>query len=250
MRATIAALWLALVCTLLACKPEAEQATQVLLELDAEPGVRARLAQLRIQISGGGADEAYADYREASRSDLDAPVFPLQIALTPRGGDATRRYQLIATATAADGSFVAEARLLGGYVANSARFARLVLEDACADVERCTGTSEVPLTCHAGSCADPSVDARRLSTDRTRPTLVVAIAMSGEDARDASMSEASGLLEAGVGSPVGGSDAGLALDAGAVDAGAVLRDAGGGDASTVPVQGSCKLGSSKLPCRL
>jgi hypothetical protein len=229
-------LLLVLACPLLACTSEAKQATEVLLEIDAEPGVRARLAKLTIDIRGGAADDAYADYTGEPSSKLDAPTLPLQVALVPRGGEASRRYQVTVEALAADGSFIAQARVRSGYVAGSIRFARLVLEDACIGVDQCSGSDAAPLTCRAGSCSDPAADVRDFSSDRDAPSLIVPLPPDTEasDGGDREGDAARPTQDGGGGSADGGS-----ADAGRTDAG------DGGSA-----QGTCKLGSSKLACKL
>lgn len=228
----------ALASALCACTPEAKQATEVLLEVDAEPGVRARLAKLTIDIRGGAAGDAYADYTGEPSSKLDAPTLPLQIALVPRGGDASRRYQVTVEARDADGGFVAAARVASGYVPGSIRFARLVLEDTCIGVEQCSGSNEAPLTCRAGSCADPGADVRNFSSNRDKPSLIVPGSPDAEPS-DGGDPEGDAAVPASDG---GRSD----TDGGPTDAG--RTDAGGDEGGTA--QGACKLGSSKLSCKL
>ncbi|HEX6243890.1 MAG TPA: hypothetical protein VFZ61_23405 [Polyangiales bacterium] len=231
-RALLLALSIALAVALQACTPEAKQATQVMLEVDAEPGVRARLAKLTIEIRGGAADDAYSDYEGDPVTELEEPELPLQIGLVPRGGDASRRYQVTVRARAQDGSFVAEARVISGYVAGSIRFARLVLEDACLDVDQCLGSEDEPLTCRRGACADPGADVRRFSSARDKPSLIEPES-PGAEGSDAGETESDG----GGSTPVDGGD---------------NRDGGGGGGSSDAgvAQGTCKLGSSKVGCRL
>jgi hypothetical protein len=230
---------LALVCSLAACKPEAKQATEVLLEIDAESGVRARLAKLTIEVRGGAADDAYADYGGESRSELQAPMFPVRVALVPRGGDSTRRYQVTASAHAADGSLLAEARVISGYVPDAIRYARLVLQDACLGVGACGEAAELPLTCSRGVCADPRADVGSFASDRN--------ASSPIEHRPL------GTMSADGGAPDGGTTTSPSRDAATPEGGTTAKsDAGppitANDAG--PTQGTCKLGASPLPCRL
>ena len=234
---------LALACSLQACRPEAKQATEVLLEIDAESTVRARLAKLTIDVRGGAADDAYTDYHGESHSELQAPAFPIRVALVPRGGDSTRRYQVTASAHAADGSLLAEARVISGYVPDAIRYARLVLHDACIGVGACGEAAELPLTCNRGVCADPRADVGSFSSDRNASAPIE--------------QQPFGTTPTDAGTTDGGTTPGTARDAATPDGGSTgNRDAGPIDAGpgtsndAGPAQGTCKLGASQLSCRL
>jgi hypothetical protein len=225
----------------------------VVLEIDAESTVRARLAKLTIDVRGGAADDAYTDYHGESHSELQAPTFPIRVALVPRGGDSTRRYQVTASAHAADGSLLAEARVISGYVPDAIRYARLVLQDACIGVAACGAAAELPLTCSRGVCADPRADVGSFSSDRN------ASAPIEQQPLDTAPTDA--------GTTDGGTTPGTARDAATPDGGSTNnRDAGPSDAGSSdagptdaapvtgsdagPAQGTCKLGASQLSCRL
>jgi hypothetical protein len=129
--------------------------------------------------------------------------------------------------------------VISGYVPNTIRYARLVLEDACIGVSQCRGSAESPLSCSRGECADPHVDARNFSADRNAPSLI-AQGSPASTARDGGGPDAANGT-----SGDGGPDA-------SGDGGPGARSDGGPDAANDagPVQGTCKLGSSRLPCRL
>lgn len=139
------------------------QATEVMLEIDAEPEVHARLARLSVDVRGGSAHAAIADFTRNEAPPIAHPELPLKVGLVPLGGDATRIYDVVVTAYDADGQFVAATRLISGYVPERIRYARLVLEDACIGVDGCEGEDSAPLSCRHGACVDPRVDPLALS---------------------------------------------------------------------------------------
>ncbi|HEX5660925.1 MAG TPA: hypothetical protein VFX59_27220 [Polyangiales bacterium] len=124
----------------------AEDTTQVVIILDAEPSVRAQSKDIALVITDvtNGASRQIHDDRGAPSER----TFPHRIALLPTAGDAARSYYVEARAVA-DKRTIAVARLLSGYVENQTRYVRMVLEDLCIGQE-CSSTQ----TCHAGQCEE------------------------------------------------------------------------------------------------
>jgi hypothetical protein len=132
----------------------ASKVTQVIVTIDAEPGVRTDSTRLHLVVLGGvGRTTAPT----ASRFDRDLtpgvgdPAYPFKLALAPLDGDVGRSYSVTATALAGSGTgtFVGQARLIGGYVEGETLNVRLLLEDACRTVA--CGDEQ---TCKAGVCVD------------------------------------------------------------------------------------------------
>jgi Calcium-binding EGF domain/EGF domain len=124
--------------------------TQVVVDIDAEPRVRLRSAQLQLFIVGARARDS-ADVpslqRQLTLGHDGAPNWPLRLVLVPKNGDASRMFTVTATALDANDSFVAAVRLMSGYVRDQIRYAKLVLETDCIDVQCALGES-----CSAGAC--------------------------------------------------------------------------------------------------
>jgi len=192
-----------------------KDATQVIVTIDAERGVRLDAAQLHLVVLGGvGRTTAPT----ASRFDrVLAPgvgdhAYPFELALAPLDGDVGRSYSVTATAETDTGTFVGQVRIIGGYVEGETTTVRLLLEDACRTVV--CGDEQ---TCKTGACVDA----------HTRGEVDAGMADAGErDARteDAGQEDGGG-VDAGM-PDAGPDDAGMpdagALDA-AVDAGDVVE---------------------------
>jgi hypothetical protein len=151
------------------CAPQSKQATQVLLEIDAEPEVRAELSTLAVEIRGGSATDDVSDFEGEERSPIKAPRFPLHVGLVPLNKDATRLYDVTVTAYDKQARAIAQARIVSGYVAHALRFAKLVLQDRCLRVERCASADRT-LTCADGACVEAYVAPEDLSSDEAVPT--------------------------------------------------------------------------------
>lgn len=148
---------MALLFALIGCTADA---TQVIVTIDAEPGVRAAGPRLRVVVLGGAGRETSPTAPRLERvltPGMSDPAYPFDVALAPLDGDVGRTFSVTATATtgATPDTFVAQARLIGGYVEGQTQRVRLVLEDACRNVMCGDGQ-----TCKAGAC----IDARILNT--------------------------------------------------------------------------------------
>jgi hypothetical protein len=126
--------------------------TQVMVTIDAEPAVAAAAVRLAIRVEGGATDLSLR--AEQTVGSIDAPVaLPLDVALVPLAGDATRRFRLEATALDATGDELGTVRVFSGFVAERTFSIRLVLEDCCRTV-RCSAQE----TCRACGCAPDALD--------------------------------------------------------------------------------------------
>jgi len=147
---------LALVCVaLLACK-EPDPATQVMVVIDAEPGVRERITDVELSIKSGEGDvSAWSSRFEANITPGGGPVpWPLEIALVPGNGEVQRSYVVVARARGESGGVLAEVRAISGYVAGRSLSLPLVFDAAC--LER-TSLCDPSFTCRAGGCVDPFI---------------------------------------------------------------------------------------------
>lgn len=158
---------------LCACSDQQTAETQTIVEVDAEPAVKraAGAGELRVLVYGGDDLDALAATKSANAAldqHMSPPRFPMRVAVQPRGADGGRVFLLRATLTKLDGAFVAEAKLVTGYVRGTTRYARIVLEASCIGIEGCSALQ----TCEAGSCGDASFDAEELGRDVKRPTRV------------------------------------------------------------------------------
>lgn len=121
-------------------------ASQVRVDIDAQPRVRGLTTELVIRVSGGHDGEAFTEVAEATT--VRAPItWPYDVTVAPAGADATRLFELEATAYDSGHRLVSQARLRGGYVRGEARHVTLTLEDACVGVSCAAG-----LACRAGRC--------------------------------------------------------------------------------------------------
>ncbi len=170
--------FLASLCTVLvALAGCSESVTQVIVLIDAEPGIREDATALQVRVEG-----------RDSRSDegvvkLDAPViltdnqrWPVRLAMRPLKDDVTRVFAV--EVLARDGNTtIATARIVSGYVEGQVRYAKLLLEDACRGMA-CNARPDE--TCRGGMCVIAYVDPQKLSKDPNDT--------SDSDAGDAMMS--------------------------------------------------------------
>lgn len=136
-------------------------ATQVIVVIDADDGVRAAASHLHVEVFGGPAGMTFPD---APRADQGFPVsegsgWPRTLALAPENRDASRLYRVVATGeVGAGGAPVAVARVISGYVAGSVRMVRLYLRSSCAPDE-----CEEDETCgESGTCVSAYIPPDRL----------------------------------------------------------------------------------------
>jgi hypothetical protein len=204
--------------------------SEVIVEIDAEPGVRAQAASLHVVVEGmTGLDELQGRVKRLDEV-LKPVAFPKRIALVPLKGDDTRAFSLTVTALDDKRQFVAEARMISGYVSADVRYARVVIEDACIG----TSCEDVSTTCMRAMCVPAQVDAQQLSQDSDKPKLVTS---PGQDAGAPPQNGGMGGTGA-AGSGAAGSS-GRTSGAGGDDAGTTRATggAGGDDAGTTRATG-------------
>ncbi|MEM9195384.1 MAG: lamin tail domain-containing protein [Myxococcota bacterium] len=129
-----------------------DETTQVVVVVDADPGIRRDLRTLSIEVFGSaaGGPEEPPFLRE-----LTTVGWPVQVPLAPRDEDASRTFRIVATALDGSGP-IARATLRSGYVEGASRGYYLLLEDSCRG-QLCDGQ-----TCRRGSCIDPFIPAENL----------------------------------------------------------------------------------------
>ncbi len=133
-----------------------DEATRVVVSIDAEPQVKAQSSDIRLVVTdlSGDADRLVHDDRESPPKR----TFPHQLTLQPSEGDATRTYRLEVRAVMGERA-VATSRLISGYARGETRFVRVVLEDQC--IDKPCGTDQ---TCSAGMCVDARLDVAGFGT--------------------------------------------------------------------------------------
>jgi hypothetical protein len=130
--------------------------TQVLVEVTADPAVRARLSRVSLRVQGFDASglEAGPSFEREVRAPLELPI---TLAVVPRGQDATRTFLFEATGFEGEEPIVV-VRARSGFRAEQTLRLALVLEDACVGVS-CAALE----TCRAGACVDAFVDPATLT---------------------------------------------------------------------------------------
>lgn len=131
---------------------DAAPATQVMLQVDAEPTVRMETAQLLVHVRGGEAGTDPTTWASRHRDTFTDLMWPRRIALVPLEPDPPRAYSVEIRAERADGTLVTVSTIRGGYVPNRTKLIVLRLEDACLDVD-CAD-----MRCEEGRCVDSLVD--------------------------------------------------------------------------------------------
>lgn len=154
------ALWLVLGVLAPSCSAAGVN-TQVMVTVDAEPGVRSMTRTLVVRVYGGARGVAPSEL--ALLQELPTPVttsagWPDVIALAPLDRDASRIYRVEASAydvaaPGVDSVPVATVRATSGYVPGQTVWLRLLLQDACIGVA-CTDVSR---TCRGGTCVDATI---------------------------------------------------------------------------------------------
>ena len=133
--------WLAVVLVNASCTAP----TEVILEIDAEEGLRDEIRSVRLQMEG--TNEPLPPPEDRS---FPPPRWPFTTVLAPLNRDATRRYRVEATASTASGTIVARAS--SGFAPGRSWTLRLRFERSCLDV-RC----DAEFTCRRGECVPEEV---------------------------------------------------------------------------------------------
>jgi len=123
-----------------------------MLQLDAEPMVRAEAAQLVVHVRGGEAGTDPATWASRHRETITDLMWPRHIALVPIELDPPRAYSVEVRAERADATLVTASTIRGGYELDRTKLLVLLLEDACLDID-CAD-----MRCEEGRCVDSLVD--------------------------------------------------------------------------------------------
>ncbi|MEM9193390.1 MAG: hypothetical protein AAGF12_29720 [Myxococcota bacterium] len=147
-------------------------ATQVILHVDADPGIRERAQTITVRVLGEAGEEV-ASQSVVLRGPNAEASFPFVQPIYPRDGDTSRSFHLafdVFEAGANEGGILlARERAIGRYSEGERRHGWLRFSDACADFLDC-GTSE---TCIDGACApaclEPTSDDAEPVAGRSAP---------------------------------------------------------------------------------
>jgi alpha-tubulin suppressor-like RCC1 family protein len=138
-------------------------ATQVLVFVHAEPGLREQASRIQIQVEGPEGDTV-ADEDHPLPEESTGSI--ARVPLVPKGGDATRTFRLVATLTDGDGQKLVSGEVVSGYDNEKLREIHLWLDEQCQDVSCDPGRTCDRGTC-VGACFDP---AKTDAVDRSDPT--------------------------------------------------------------------------------
>lgn len=125
--------------------------TRVDVLFDADGASRARADAIRVRVLDGDGAQVLA--RTESLADV---ALPTGVRLVPRGGDASRTFEVTGELLDAAGAPFSRVAARGTFASGQRREIRLRFEDACQDV-----VCDEALTCRAGGCVDPCLVAAR-----------------------------------------------------------------------------------------
>ncbi len=153
---------LALAASFLVTSCAGEPFSEVLVIVDAQEGVQMQAARLRLFVWSGDeipTDEPDVPAHMVVIGDDEALSFPFSFGIKPIDNDANRRFRVEAAALTADSDTnpVAVVRATTGFLSGEIRQLRLVLEDACIDVD-----CSAPLSCRDGHCVNGDIDGSTL----------------------------------------------------------------------------------------
>jgi hypothetical protein len=146
----------ALACTATGCGDKTVAATQVMVQLDAQPGVRSQTRDVLVHVRSAKDENTKWEDRFDNKLTPDNGRYrwPLQFALLPKADDATRVYEVTATALDDAGKELARVRAISGYKPHKTLLLSLRFDDACiGKVADCEETE----SCRAGQCVDAQV---------------------------------------------------------------------------------------------
>jgi hypothetical protein len=127
-------------------------ATGTVVELDADPGIRADARELVVVVQGTSASGVRSQPREETIA-LAEHGWPIRVTIAPDGGDATRTFSLEVVAHDTSGAAIATVRASSGFIARRTLFVHLVLEDCCRGA-----TCSDDETCTSCGCAAAALD--------------------------------------------------------------------------------------------
>ncbi|MCC7537591.1 MAG: putative metal-binding motif-containing protein, partial [Deltaproteobacteria bacterium] len=154
---------LGLLCSALAAACSSDPRTQVIVRIEADPGVEARIERLHVVVENLQDPESPVELdRTVGIGEGDGETtLPAHVPLVPRFGDAERRFRVVAEALEGalpeGGSAFARVEAESSYVRGETRVLVLRFEDDCIEVECNQGT-----TCRNGACRPSRVDPETL----------------------------------------------------------------------------------------
>ncbi|MDD9969165.1 MAG: hypothetical protein OXR73_23185 [Myxococcales bacterium] len=166
MKQALARPWLLMVTSLLCSCAESIPPTEVIIQLQAEPTVRSTVERVHVRLLSGSDGETRTERldRDFEGSELSWPV---RLLVTPIGRDATRTYEIVASAY--DGaSEVARVRAISGFVDGQTRYLNLHFKADCRDVLCSAGQ-----TCEGAVCVSAGVNAIALEKVGPRDTTTI-----------------------------------------------------------------------------
>lgn len=155
------------ICLIGAAACESER-TETVVRIWAENGVSARAQALEVVLrAGSGVDPTSYVVTGSEHFNLavDELALPLDVAIVPADGDASRHFELVARMTDAEGATIAQARAISGFVEGRTLQLNLWLGDGCVGIE-CPAAQ----TCRTdATCMDAHVDPATLGDLVPRP---------------------------------------------------------------------------------
>ncbi len=139
-----------LAASLVGCRVASEE-TEIIVAFDAADGLRERVARIHVDIlDDQAAPRGEADFDLADPA-AELPLFALR--LIPTGGNADRRWGVVATAFDRDGATLGEQRVEGTYVAGEVREVWVVFDQECEGAACPDG-----YRCQLGECVERCVE--------------------------------------------------------------------------------------------
>lgn len=147
----------------MSCDGDVAAATEIVVVIDADDGIRVQATGLRIEVLSSE-DRDFSRPTEVATHEVvpgedGVADYPIRIALTPGSGREGWFVAVKATASGGNGD-LASAQVLTQYLPRQIRYARLLIEDACVGRLDCAATE----TCRGGDCVDAYVDPSTLTT--------------------------------------------------------------------------------------
>jgi len=147
--------------------------TEVVVHIDAEPGIAARANALGLYVYRDDRDDPVREIERIAWS----PGKPYRVAFSPKSGDGKDQTFLVQAEALQGEQTLAVTSIVTGYVPGQTVFVLLRFEDACLGNVSCDDDA----TCHQGQCIDASVAPSQLarSAESARPAAVLAAGGGG-----------------------------------------------------------------------
>ncbi len=142
--------------------------TEVVVRVWGGPTIIERGHAVEVVLRGGSGDDP-ATYVETGREHFDLAVdrtmLPLDVAIVPADGDASRRFELVASVVDLNLATLTQTRVISGFVEGRTMQLDVWLSDGCLGVECPAGQS----CFEDGACVDAHVDTSALHDFAPRP---------------------------------------------------------------------------------